>query len=330
MGSAWSWLPELYTRHGKEAVDLQLAALLKHGNVIDDPRLWLEAALAHDFKFMPVEVVSRCACGSRATRSLGRFLFWNLLGVRECARCGMLFVSPRLTRDAINSIFSDAYFENVDLEWWGARRARIFADVMRVLEAHGVRSVFDVGAAYGHFVAYARARGLIAEGSDISQKAADIARTRLGVSLHVGDLSTLSLPPGTMDAVVSLDTLYYVADPSVELSTMRKLVRPGGVLVLRLRNAIWSRAIARFGRVRKIGPPPFPAPHLWGFTPRSISVLLEETGWSLESCEPAAYSETVLGGLQLCALAINRAARRAWRRAPILTRSFNVVARSRS
>ena len=327
MHDSWQWLPGLYRRYGEEAVEFQLTSLERHGSVVDDPKLWLEAALAGGFKFMPIARVDSCPCGSTQTTLLSRFVFWNLLGLRECDRCGVLFVSPRLTKEAMRSVFVEHYFDYANLKMWGERRRKVFAEVMRVLESRGVRKVFDVGAAFGHFVKYAQEMGLEAAGSDISPKAVDVGRERLGVKLYAGALSELTLPDESVDAVVSLDTFYYVAEPRVELEAMRRLVKPGGVLVLRLRNSYWSRVLARVTAFRAINRSALPAPHLWGFTPQSISYLLEVSGWRVEECQPAAYSTSVFAPLQSAAITVNRVVLKGWHGVPILTRSFNVVAR---
>ena len=58
-------LERLRTRYGLARIEAQLESLARHGDVIDDAELWLTAALAGDFKFMPIESVDRCPCGSR-------------------------------------------------------------------------------------------------------------------------------------------------------------------------------------------------------------------------------------------------------------------------
>ena len=320
-------LSRLRERYGEEAVEFQLRSLERHGSVVDDPQLWLEVALAGVFKFMPIARVDRCPCGSSETKFLGRFVFWNLLGLRECARCGLLLVSPRLTKEAMRSVFTEHYFDYEKLNVWGERRGKVFTDVLRILKSRGVRSVFDVGAAFGHFVKYAQERGLEAAGSDISPKAVEVGREQLGVKLYAGTLDELSLLDESVDAIVSLDAFYYVPEPRAELDAMRRLLKPGGVIVLRLRNCLWSRALARIARFRAVNRSVLPAQHLWGFTPQSITHLLETSGWRVEECQPAAYSMSLFAPLQTAATTLNRVLRRAWHGAPILTRNFNVVAR---
>ena len=313
-------------RYGDAAVDAQLSALQAHAELVEDPALWFHTALKYRFKRIPLTAVRNCPCGSRDTRLLCRFVHWNLLGVRECVACGLLFVSPRPTPEMARRFFSEGYFDYSDLEFWGARRVAIFEEVLALLRERRCRSLFDVGAAYGHFVKWARDHGIEAAGTDISERAVELGRERLGVPLHAGALRELDLPAGFVDSVVSLDTLYYVDDPVEELRAMRRLVRSGGYLILRLRNGLWSRARARWERSRPVGHAVMPHEHLWAFTPAATILLLEIAGWRPERCEPAAYSRSALLPGHITILAFNRFARRARPATPILTRSFTVVA----
>ena len=311
-------------RYGDAKVDAQLDALRRHGDTIDDPDVWLGAALAGDFKFMAVERVAACCCGSADSEALVRFIFWNLLGLRRCRSCGTLFVSPRLSPEAMRRVFDTSYFDHADIERWGRRREPIFDDAIRILRGIGARSVFDVGTAYGHFVAAALAAGLDAEGCDVSPSAIRRGRAELGVRLREGTVASLEPPLPVVDCVTSFDALYYTADPVQELRGMRRLLRPGGYLLLRLRNA----EHARVAPAREIGRSALPVEHLWGFTPRSIARPLERAGFQIVSRWAAPYSRTRLSGLQQLWWRMGQVSARVRPHAPLLTQSFTIVARA--
>jgi SAM-dependent methyltransferase len=294
---------------------------------VEDARVWLAEALRGDFKFMPIEHVRRCPCGGTRSRLLNRFIFWNLLATRRCDDCGALFVSPRLTAGVFRALFNESYFDHRNLDFWGGRRIPVFADALRLLRRYRARSVFDVGCAYGHFVKHARDHGLRATGCDISASAVRIGRKRFGLDLIASGVAQLNDRVGQFDFVVSLDTLYYAHDPARDLTSMRRLVPPGGRLLLRLRNALPSLVRARFQRAEAVGESILPAEHLWGFTPRSARVILEKNGWDVELCEPAAYSRSRSSAMLGALVRIHRGARAVFGRLPILTHSFNVVAR---
>lgn len=307
-------------------VQQQLESLRQHGAVVDDPELWLRTALARRFKRVPIEEVRQCCCGSGDHVRLCRFVFWNLLALRECRGCGSMFVSPRLTPAAMARIFDEDYFDPTNAQFWGRRRLPVFADVLRLLRGLGCRSVFDVGAAYGHFVQFASRNGLRAAGCDVSRTAVAWGREHLGVEVHAATIDEVDLPEGSFDAVASLDALYHSPDPRADLRAMRRLVAPGGVVVLRLRNG-WKtqRRALREGR-KEIGREPLPAGHLWAFTPRSIGVLAARVGLEVVLVEPAAYSRTPARPLQALWTRVDRAAS-ARGLSRIRTQSFNVVLR---
>jgi SAM-dependent methyltransferase len=317
---------DLIRDHGEDAVRRQLAALARHADAVDDPELWLRTALTHDFKFTPIERVERCGCGSLSHEPLGRFVFWNLLGLRRCRDCGLLFVSPRPTEEAMGRIFNEHYFDYRDPDHWGSRRVRIFEDVTRLIRRAGCRRVFDIGAAYGHFLRWLRDRGISAAGCDLSAGAADWGRRELGVELQAGRIETLDLPAAAFDGVVALDTFYYVADPARHLQAIHRILAPGGHLVLRLRTNVLAAWRARRAARRTIGPSVLPLPHLWGFTPRTASRLLAIHGFRTVLCEAAAGSRGPFSPVERVGVALNRAAARLGR-VPPLCLSFNLVAR---
>jgi SAM-dependent methyltransferase len=142
--------------------------------------------------------------------------------------------------------------------------------------------------------------------------------------LH-GGLSNLGLDPGVYDAVVSLDTLYYVTDPLDELERMRQLVRPGGHLVLRLRNGLWTLRKARREGAKPIGRAVLPSEHLWAWTPATLAVLLPKVGLELRWVEPAAYSATIGAVFRAMLVGLNRSVLQIG--VPILTQSFTAIAR---
>ena len=318
-------LRELDARYGEAKVREKLEALRHHGNAIDDPQLWLRVALAHDFKYMPIERVEECPCGSRESTLLCHFIFWNLLGLRQCHVCRLVFVSPRLARQAVSRLFNEFYFSDSGPEFWDRRRIPIFKDILRLLRRYGCRSVFDVGAAFGNFLAMATKEGIEAAGCDISEAAVKWGREKLGVNLYPGTLAELGLPANSVDCVVSLDTFYYVADPLAELRAMRRVVKPGGYVILRLRNSLLTVARAKHRGKKPVGRAVIPAQHLWALTPETAANLFRLCDFEVKACEPAAYSRTLLTPFDALVVQASRLLAGPRLRWPILTAGFNIV-----
>src|SRR5262249_50557874 len=129
------------------------------------------------------------------------------------------------------------------------------------------------------------------------------------------------------DAVVCLDTLYYSPKPVSDLLRIRSLLRPGGYVVLRLRNGRNVPARARKEGLRPVGRAVLPSGHLYGFSPATIGPTLEAGGFHLLRCEPAPYSRALLSPLLQSGFIVNRLARAVHRSVGILTHSFHLIAR---
>ena len=97
------------------------------------------------------------------------------------------------------------------------------------------RRVLDAGCGSGPLSAALIAKGAVMTGFDVSPAMLDLARQRLGATadLYVADLSKpLPFADGSFDDVVSSLVLHYLEDWSAPLAELRRVLRPGGRLIL--------------------------------------------------------------------------------------------------
>jgi SAM-dependent methyltransferase len=99
---------------------------------------------------------------------------------------------------------------------------------LRVLDA-------ACGEGYGcSMLMAAGARSVI--GVDIDDETVDHARRRHGVDARVADIAELPIDDGEIDLVVSFETIEHVAEPERALDEFRRVLAPGGVLVISTPN----------------------------------------------------------------------------------------------
>ena len=122
-------------------------------------------------------------------------------------------------------------------EGWGGRLIAIEHE-SRYRWAEGLargRDVLDVacGVGYGTSV-LARAGAKQALGVDVSPEAVGEARERAGdlAEFVVGDLHNLPCEDRSFDLVTCFETIEHVADPGRALDELRRVLRPGGLLLL--------------------------------------------------------------------------------------------------
>jgi SAM-dependent methyltransferase len=97
------------------------------------------------------------------------------------------------------------------------------------------RRVLDAGCGSGPLTAALRDRGAVVTGFDLSEAMVDLARRRLGADadLHVADLGgPLPFGDDDFDVVVGSLCLHYLEDWAGPLAELRRVLRPGGRLVL--------------------------------------------------------------------------------------------------
>ena len=159
----------------------------------------------------------------------------------------------------------------------------------------GVEAVLDLGCGDGLYLAALGEQGALVHGADRSR----VALTRAAAAapdalLHeVGANERLTLEDTVVDRVWCCDTLEHVLDTQTVLSEARRVLRPGGALLvvtpdhprrLRLRLALggWEEHFDPF------------SPHLRFYTARSLTAALEDCGFSVRQIEREAGALVVL------------------------------------
>lgn len=122
--------------------------------------------------------------------------------------------------------------------WFVGRRALVRGLLARHLGPAPQR-LLDVGCGTGHLARELLAAGHRVAAVDLLPEALAAARADApGVGLLRADAGRLPLAAGGFDAVTALDVLEHV-DDAAALAELRRVVRPGGLLVLTVPAAPW-------------------------------------------------------------------------------------------
>ena len=110
------------------------------------------------------------------------------------------------------------------------------------------RRILDAGCGSGPLFAALRDRGAIVTGFDSSTGMLELARRRLGADadLQVADLgSPLPFPDGAFDDVIASLVLHYLEDWAAPLAELRRVLTPGGRLIVAVDHPFAIHAIHR-------------------------------------------------------------------------------------
>ena len=123
--------------------------------------------------------------------------------------------------------------------------ARFNAEVLDALAPTAGEHILELGYGHGRTLATAalRAPGVRLAGIDVAPTAAHAAARRCRaeveagrLDLRTGDGATLPWGDAVFDAAFSVHTLYFWSEPSRQLAELRRVLRPGGRLVLGYRE----------------------------------------------------------------------------------------------
>ena len=106
--------------------------------------------------------------------------------VVECLRCGLVYATPRLDPAILEVLY--AAFEDPDYAAEEAGRRVSARQILRALRRHQAPPgrLLDVGCACGFLLDEARQLGWAVEGIERSRWAAQVARTRFGLTVQKG------------------------------------------------------------------------------------------------------------------------------------------------
>ncbi|MEV6482524.1 class I SAM-dependent methyltransferase [Streptomyces sp. NPDC051576] len=181
------------------------------------------------------------------------------------------------------------------------RQARVLATALGPA-AEGPRTVLDIGCGDGTAAATAAPllTGHRIVGVDWSQDALTRARTRLPYTVR-GELTALPLRSAVADAVLFSEVVEHLVDPDTALAEIRRVLRPGGHLMLSTPNlAAWYNRALLLAGVQPVfsevslhaihgRPGKEVVGHLRLYTPRALREFVTAAGFTVVGLKGAPF-----------------------------------------
>jgi len=259
-------------------VAIPLAGRKEHGDFPPSP----EAAASWE---------ARCWCDARAR------LVPFAVDYLRCTECETLVCMSPTVASAAGVGDDDADFYGA--QYWTRHQADVLghptlrerarADLaerciywLRALLAHQrpPARLLEIGASHGGFLRLAQLAGFDATGLELSPSVVRFARDTFGVDMRLGPLEAADIPDRSFDVVAAFDVLEHFADPEAALREIRRVVRPGGTVLLQTPEYSGADAQALLA-----AGDPFLAhlrapEHVFLFSKRGAAQLLERTGFA--------------------------------------------------
>ncbi|MFK7897051.1 MAG: class I SAM-dependent methyltransferase [Myxococcota bacterium] len=222
----------------------------------------------------------------------------GLYSLIECSACGHGRLDPTPTPDAIRAFYPDHYYGRP-----GTKFRPAIEGLVRFVGRRHVRfltrglapgaKVLDVGCGRGVLLGPLADEGLQAHGFELSEEAARGADAR--AEIRIGeDLRSAGYAEASFDLVVIWHVLEHLTEPRATLEEIRRVLRPGGRLVVAVPNyaswqARWSGAAWFHLDLPR---------HLHHFTAAGLERLIKEVGFRPRSAHHFSLRQNPFGWIQ--------------------------------
>jgi SAM-dependent methyltransferase len=215
-------------------------------------------------------------CGSDSTSTI---IVQNNYKVEQCKHCSLVYMNPRPHPLYLLKLYNDYHQrDGKDEAAWARLMERNYNEVSSLLNCMlpGKGSLLDIGCGYGHFLKKMRNQGWIVAGIEPATPAGKLARAE-GLAVAEITIEETEFPRNSFDAITAFYVLEHLFDPLSALKKIQKMLKPGGVLVLRIPHTTPLIKLLAFFKIRNnLYDLPF---HLYDFSPRTIRLLLEKAGF---------------------------------------------------
>ncbi len=215
---------------------------------------------------------------------------------KQCTnvQCGLIWLDPRPTQATIGEAYRNYYTHDSDrvlrtglasvlrplLQGAAVRFLGLYRERRRYkhmyLDCFSPGRLLEVGCGNGKRLERMRALGWDVMGQEIDAVAASHVQASRGIPVHLGELETLD-ESDRYDVVLLSHVIEHVYEPLILLQKCRKLLKPGGYLIILTPN-VASLGHRRFGAVwRGLEPPR----HLHLFNSNALQQLVYQAGFNI-------------------------------------------------
>ncbi len=240
---------------------------------------------------MKIESNIHCAvCRASMQTAIGR-VFDTRFGIdhgyfiNRCGLCGTGQTSPEPSSEELKRLYETYYNFGGEkgTRYTRLRELFLFSPLYRFFLAldgdisfhsrKGSGRLLDIGCNEGRGLQFYRHNGFMAEGLELNEIAAGIARSQ-GFAVHTQTLDEFR-PVDAYDVAVLSNVLEHVSDPIDMLRNVKRILKPGGQIWISCpNNRSWLRSV--FGRYWINWHVPF---HLFHFSAQSLRTVLHDAGF---------------------------------------------------
>lgn len=203
----------------------------------------------------------------------------NGFTILRCSSCGLGFVGDLPSEEELGKFYRGSYLPYHLLYGDFKEKAERRFSLVESAVGNRLGSLLDVGCSYGFFLNVARTHGWKVKGVEMGSRPAEYSRTKYGLDVFEGPLQQADFADSSFDVVTLFHVIEHARNPLDLLSTIRRILRKGGSLVMLTPN-IESLHSQILGKAWTWLSPP---DHLFYFSRRSMGLALRKCEFRVAS-----------------------------------------------
>lgn len=191
----------------------------------------------------------------------------------RCSSCSMTWLDDPPSKSEMGMHYGADYDRTISSaakaeDHWLGRRD----EILRLKPDGG--ALLDLGCATGGFLSTLEGASWNLFGIEMSEDAAQAARSRTGAQVFVGDVEDAPFAPGSFDAITCFNVFEHVYEPAMVLAKVSEWLKPGGIFYTVMPNidSAGARIFKSYWYALEL------PRHLYHFSPKTLSALARSVG----------------------------------------------------
>lgn len=201
----------------------------------------------------------------------------NDFNIVQCRSCKLIFVKEKVSQEELDSYYSQpqwnwAYLDSKNTE----NLQYYYLNLRNIITEHiGSGDILDIGCNAGYFLDVMD--GFERYGIERSESAGKVAKSRYGDNIFIGKFEDYKKPDFLFDCITMQDVLDHVTDPVTVLKKCNDLLKPNGILIVKVHDmdSLYAKIMGKNYYAF------IPPGHLFYFNKKSMTILLDKAGFDI-------------------------------------------------
>jgi len=202
----------------------------------------------------------------------------NVETILRCQNCGFGRLKDIPKKKRIKEIYKKEYFNDKKGEEYWLDSVRKYNYFKKYLKKNS--AILDFGCGMGQFASLAKKNGHRVLGFDVSEYSKKYVREKYSIKVKTGDFHKNNFKANSFNAIFAFDVIEHTTEYRKMVACFYEWLKRGGLLVISTPNiSSWDQKLFKskwWGYSKQ-------KEHLVYFSPDSIKIIVEKTGFKVDS-----------------------------------------------